>query len=159
MQIWTHSPGWRGLSCHTAVYGKSRRGLAWMKPHHMTPWKDYAQAATLQHRLLPTDGYQWQTMAAQHIQGPTHSCCLPLPGMLYLTQIEAHRNTHKREENKMETPVIVQRMRQSNLWTITVTFIVLEVHPLDCCTKWFLMHVYYLYWQSPSVCVFFFLRL
>lgn len=74
----------------------------------MTPWKDCAQAATLQHKLLPTDGYQWQGMAAQHRQGPMHSCSLPLPGMSYLAETKrpAHTNTQRGKRERKNTPVI-----------------------------------------------------
>lgn len=69
----------------------------------MTLWKDSAQTATLQHRLLPTDGYQWQGMAAQHRQGPMHSCSL-LEQACHTSQRQRGMPTHlDRQRQRRET--------------------------------------------------------
>lgn len=78
----------------------------------MTWRKHSAQAASLQHRLLPTDGYQWQGMAEQHRQGPMHSCSPPPSGMSYLTQTKRHAHGGKKMKTNRWFPVKNQRKTQ-----------------------------------------------
>lgn len=78
----------------------------------MTWRKHSAQAASLQHRLLPTDGYQWQGMAEQHRQGPMHSCSPPPSGMSYLTQTKRHAHGGTKMKTNRWFPVKNQRKTQ-----------------------------------------------
>lgn len=134
-----------------------------LKAHHMTLWKDCAQAATLQHRLLPTDGYQWQGMAAQHRQGPMHSCSLPLPDMSYLTETKSMLTQTQSGKQKKNTPIIFHQKSDGEISILLhwfdhnqITLCIWQVNPLDTVTighnrtlEWF--PIFYLPWMISGL--------